>query len=179
MVQRIFNSLENDGIFSGVWNDWFGARRSRTKTPLRHICGEKKRLQVSSGRPSHAAACQAAGGGLGWLLTPHSETCCPGLLVILTSMAYVSLLGAYDTLVSSGSPAVTRRCGPEMFLTYSDTRPVNQNKHLSITDERGLLPGYYFEFSFFLNDTWRGGRTRLWATSQLKETELKSSSIRI
>lgn len=27
----------------------------------------------------------------GWLLTPHSETCCPRLLVILTSMAYVSL----------------------------------------------------------------------------------------
>lgn len=73
-----------------------------------------------------------------------------------------------------------------MFLTYGDTRPVNQNKHLSIIDERGLLPICVFFFNFlflflFFETTHEGAeaQTGLRVMSQLKEKELKSRSIAV
>lgn len=43
-------------------------------------------------------------------------------------------------------PTFTHCSSSDIFLTHSGkggTRPMNQNKHLSITDERGLLPIFY------------------------------------
>lgn len=80
-------------------------------------------------------------------------------------------LYAYDTLVST---TITQRSGPEIFLTYSDTRPVNQNKHLSIIDERGLLPIFFF---FFLQHSKGWAWTGLKAMSELKEKKVLVTKI--
>lgn len=67
-------------------------------------------------------------------------------------------LSAHDTLVST----FARRSSSDIFLTHSgksDTRPLNQNKHLSITDERGLWPIFYSMFR---------------AMSELKETAVQT-----
>lgn len=74
---------------------------------------------------------------------PISHPDKPGLCATLSPSLAVT------HLFPSSPPPSPGRTDSDIFLTHggkNDTGPLNQNKHLSITDERGHLPFLFFSF---------------------------------